>query len=304
MSRLDRRTFLWGLLGLAGAQLGCGAPGTATPTVGPLPFDRRRAWGYLLRQVAFGPRVPGTAPHSRCRDFLLRELRATLGSASPQAFSFQGVQMCNILSQYHGGGEDHVLLCAHWDTRPRADNERDPDRRRLPIPGANDGASGVAVLLEIAHALQVLRPPIRLSFALFDGEDWGPDEASMYLGSRHYASTLPQGRPSWGVLLDMVGDRDLRIPREGFSEEMARAVNDRVWAAARLAGHGDVFVEERGASILDDHLPLLRRGIPVVDVIDFDYPHWHTLRDDPSACRPHSLEVVGRTILTALTREL
>ncbi len=283
--------------------MGCGSPEAAAPTVSPLPFEADRAWGYLLRQVGFGPRVPGTTAHQRCRDFLLHELRAVLGSASLQTFSFHGIAMYNILSEYRGGGREHVLLCAHWDTRPRADNERDPDRRRLPIPGANDGASGVAVLLEMARALTILRPPIRVSFALFDGEDWGGDEESMYLGSKHYSTTLPQGRPRWGVLLDMVGDKSLRIPREGFSEQHAKEVNDRVWEAARRVGHDDVFVDELGPSILDDHLPLLREGMPVVDVIDFDYPQWHTLRDDPSACSPRSLGVVGRTVLAALILE-
>jgi hypothetical protein len=273
-------------------------------SVAPPAFNSERSYRYLLEQVRFGPRVPGTRAHIECRDYLHKTLRASLGNASLQPFELRveglAIPMWNVLAAHDPRNPRQVLLCAHWDTRPTADEEPDPADRSQPIEGANDGASGVAVLLEIAGLLRSAPPPCGVRFVLFDGEDYGPDEDRMYLGAKHYARTLPQPQVEWGVLLDMVGDRDLGIWRESNSEQAAREVNDRIWAAARAAGHAGVFHDSVRWSITDDHLPLLAAGAPVVDLIDFDYPYWHTRADTADKCSPRSLAAVGETVLQAL----
>ncbi len=268
------------------------------------PFDADRAYTYLREQCAFGPRVPGTRAHAACRDYLRAHLRERVGEAVLQPFALQtperSIPMWNVLAGHDARNPHQVLLCAHWDTRPTADEEDDPANRSRPIIGANDGASGVAVLLEIANALRESPPTVGVRFVLFDGEDYGPGADRMYLGAKHYAANLPEPNPEWGVLLDMVGDRDLQIWRERNSEDQASAVNDRLFDAARDAGHGDVFRDDERWTITDDHLPLLEAGVAVVDLIDFDYPHWHTLEDTPDKCSPESLGAVGETVLRAL----
>ncbi|MCJ7749934.1 MAG: M28 family peptidase, partial [Armatimonadetes bacterium] len=175
----------------------------------------------------------------------------------------------------------------------------DPANRSRPILGANDGASGVAVLLEIARVLKAHPPSQRVTIVLFDGEDYGPTAKDMFLGSKHFARTFAGPKVEWAVLLDMVGDRDLKIRPERFSVQGAPAVVDRIWSAAEKIG-ATAFVRNPGPAILDDHVFLLDRGIPCIDVIDFDYPHWHTLADTPDKCAPDSLAQVGRVILAAL----
>ncbi len=312
---LTRRAFLGATLGAAGVGLvavvsplvrgavdpgNLGGGGTANVPV----FDAQRSYNYLLDQVRLGPREPGTPAHVACRDYLRERLHESIGDASLQPFELpmegRVIPMWNVLASYHSANPRQVLLCAHWDTRPTADEEEDPANVARPIQGANDGASGVAVLLEIAGLLRAYPPPVGVRFVLFDGEDYGPGSDRMYLGAKFYARNKPAPDPEWGVLLDMVGDRDLGIWRERNSEQGAPQVNDRIWSAARAAGHGDVFHDSVRWSITDDHIPLLAAGVPVVDVIDFDYPYWHTLEDTADKCSPQSLAAVGETVLHAL----
>jgi Zn-dependent M28 family amino/carboxypeptidase len=155
------------------------------------------------------------------------------------------------------------------------------------------------VLLELARALKSAPPQQKVTIVLFDGEDYGRETQDMLLGSRHFAEHYQCPRPDWAVLLDMVGDRDLRLPQEGYSRRRAPAVVDRIWGAAQRAGCA-AFVCEVGTSILDDHIPLLSRGIPCIDIIDFEYPYWHTAADTPDKCAPASLGEVGRALLKAI----
>lgn len=314
-STVSRRTFLALALGAAGiagvaslsplvrGAVSLGERGDGSVSSIP-PFDSDRAYNYLLEQCAFGPRAPGTQAHVACRDYLREHLNESVGEATLQPFTLEiperTIPMWNVLAAHDSRNPRQVLLCAHWDTRPTADEEDDPADRRRPIIGANDGASGVAVLLEIANVLRESPPPVGVRFVLFDGEDYGPGSDRMYLGAKHYASMLPEPNPEWGVLLDLVGDRDLQIWRERNSEDQAPEVNDRLFGAAREAGHGAVFPDDVRWTITDDHLPLLEAGVPVVDLIDFDYPHWHTLEDTPDKCSPESLRAVGETVLHAL----
>ncbi|MBI3910488.1 MAG: M28 family peptidase [Armatimonadetes bacterium] len=273
-----------------------------TPALPPVAFDADRAFDDLKRQCTFGPRVPGTQGHVRCRAFLAEALRATADKVELQEFRFRdgdrSLAMANIIARWQGRDPKAraVLLAAHWDTRPTADQEPDPQHRSTPIPGANDGASGVAVLLEVARQLKQQPPPGPVWIVLFDGEDYGPGVERMFLGSRHFARHLPADAPKVGVLLDMVGDAELSLPVEENSLARARDVVAEVWSVARARGYGMTFLNRRAEAIQDDHLPLLDAGVKMIDVIDFDYPYWHTLADTPDKCSAASLRAVGEVI--------
>ncbi len=280
--------------------------GSATDALRSRLFDSERAYRDLVRQCDFGPRVPDTPAHDQCGRWLAEELGSRADELSVHRLRAKAgdtlVPLANIAATFNPDGTRHILLCAHWDTRPNADRDPDPANRRKPVIGANDGASGVAVLLEIARALQAHPPKQRVTIVLFDGEDYGPSATDMFLGSRAFAESYSGPPVDWGVLLDMVGDRELRLPYERYSFDRAPAVVDRIWGAAARAG-SEAFVREPGPSVLDDHVFLLRAGIPCIDVIDFDYPHWHTRADTPDKCSADSLGQVGRAILRAIAED-
>jgi len=297
--------WLWGGLLLAPACSATAVPGADN-------FDRNRAWSHLEAQCAFGPRYAGSPGYAKCLDYLQRTLqaeadaaRAAQGTAARvqrQGFTAQvagkPVAFANILAHFPSALQQpkgRILLCAHWDTRPRADEEQDPARQGSPILGANDGASGVAVLLEVARLLAARPCPYTVTIALFDGEDFALEPSEMLAGSRAYAAAPWPAKPEWGVLLDMVGDADLRLPQEAHSLARATDVVERLWAAAARAGC-PAFVRSRGVSVVDDHWPLIEAGIPTADVIDFAYPAWHTLGDTPRRCSRDSLAQVGRAL--------
>lgn len=259
-------------------------------------FDSARSFADLKRQCDFGPRVPGTTGHRQARDWILHELEQTTDKAFSQDFTQRvngrRLPMSNIIGVINPDATRKVMLCAHWDTRPTADMEIEASRKRQPIPGANDGASGVAVLLELARIFKEKRPDIGVQIVLFDGEDYGPDLDRMFLGARHYATTPALPKPDYAILIDMIGDKDLQISRERNSEAVARDVNDKVWSAARALGIA-AFKDEVKHEIMDDHLPLQGAGWKAIDLIDFDYGPWHTLDDTPDKCAPESLKAVG-----------
>lgn len=269
-------------------------------------FDQARAWQYLLDQVEFGPRAPGTPGHQRCGDWLIATLKERADKVQPHTFviadpySDQRLQLTNIRASFRPELTDRIALAAHWDTRPRADMD-EPEKAHLPILGANDGASGVAVLLAVADALKESPPPVGVDLLLFDGEDWGKEGHPEHylLGSRRFVRDFPQYRPRALVLVDLVGDADLEIPMEGYSlqaaPELTRLVFDRAQALGLPA-----FVPVRGRAVLDDHVPFLQARIPAVNLIDFDYPHWHKLSDTPEHCSPESLGQVGTLLLHLL----
>jgi len=208
------------------------------------------------------------------------------------------LRLVNIIGNFNVGASKRILLAAHYDTRPVADMDPDPANRLTPIIGANDGASGVAVLLEIARALGGAKPPVGVDIVFFDGEDYGESGRpwDFCLGSSWFADNLKGYRPAAAIIVDMVGDSDLRIPREGYSSAASgRLVDELFGIAARLGV--EQFANEAGHTIIDDHLPFIRAGIDAVDLIDFDYPYWHTVADTPDKCSPESLEAVGRVLL-------
>ena len=298
-----------------GLGAGCSDHAASSPVLPTaISFDATRAWGDLQHQLDFGYRIPGTDAHRATRDWLVSELSKSSTKVTLQPFTQhlggKDITMWNIIAVIPGTGttpRDSVLLCAHWDSRPTADMDPVEANRKKPIAGANDGASGVAVLLEIAR--QVKAQPIArdVVITLFDGEDYGPGIDNMLLGSKYFAKHLPEPQPSWGILLDMIGDADLAIYREPSSEYYAKRVNDRIFRAARDQGYlrsagKSGFVDARGKfSIIDDHTPLNEAGIPVADLIDFDYPSWHTLGDTADKCDANSLKVVGKVVLAAIS---
>jgi len=268
-----------------------------------LAFDAGQAYRDLVKQCEFGPRVPGTKAHEDCAAWLIGQLKPSADSVTTQRFqvkvSGETLRLTNVIATINPKGKGHVLLCAHWDSRPHADQEPDPKKRSRPVPGANDGASGVAVLLEMARVLKAHPPKQKVTMVLFDGEDYGTDVKTMLLGSRHFAAHYRGERPDFAVLLDMVGDKNLHIPKERYSVRRAGEVVERVWSAAARAG-SKAFVREIGPAVMDDHIPLLEKGIPCIDIIDFDYPYWHTTADTPDKCSAASLGQVGRALLEAL----
>jgi Zn-dependent M28 family amino/carboxypeptidase len=207
--------------------------------------------------------------------------------------------LTNIVASFAPEKEQRLLLCAHWDTRPWADRSPDPQDLDRPILGANDGASGVAVLLEVARVLKTVPPPRGVDIVLFDGEDSGQDGEmeGWCLGSRRFAeSKRGVYRPVHAVLLDMIGDKDLDIHIEGHSQVHASRTVTKLWQIAQKLNMG-AFHNEVKHTVYDDHVPLIENGIPCADLIDFDYPYWHTLEDTPDKCSPESLEIVGQVIM-------
>ncbi len=271
-------------------------------------FDAQRAYRLLQKQVEFGPRVPGTPAHEQCLQFLEDSLKAFADVVKRQSFDYtihktgETVRLTNLISSFGTEPGPRILLAAHWDSRPWADQDPDTANHNKPIPGANDGASGVAVLLEIARVLKNHPPPVGVDIVFFDGEDLGsegyPDTYAA--GAQYFAKNKSvHYSPFLGILLDMIGDRDLQIYREVNSVRYAPAVVDLVWNYAARLGISSFYPESRH-EVMDDHVPLLRVGIPCINIIDFDYPYWHTLQDTPDKCSAESLAEVGRVVLAVI----
>lgn len=279
------------------------------------PFAADSAYAYVERQVAFGPRVPGTQEHAACGDWLVAQLRSRGAEVMEQRVTltaFDGTRLParNIFARFNPQATDRVLLLAHWDTRPWADNDPDPANQTKPVPGANDGASGVGVLLEIARQLQLAGSEKGVDILFVDAEDYGSDgdEDSWALGARHFAMNppVPGYAPRAAVLLDMVGGEGSVFAREYFSQQHAPALLDELWGAAAATGHGSLFVNSAGGAITDDHLQLIEAGIPTIDIIAFSpqgsfLPTWHTLQDDMAHISRETLSAVGVTIMYWLT---
>lgn len=267
-------------------------------------FDGNAAFSLLKKQTDFGPRNPNSIGHAQCLKFLEENLTKNSDVVNLQEFTYNGynnelLTLTNIFASFRPTLNDRILFIAHWDTRPRADMDSDPAKRNQPILGANDGASGVAVLLEMARLFHQSPPPIGVDLLLVDGEDYGKDDdlERFSLGTRHFVETRnPNYRPHFGILLDMIGDSDLRIPIEQNSLSYAPNVIETIWSAAEKLGVSQ-FVNEPGEQIFDDHIPLNESGIPTVDIIDFQYPYWHTLQDTPDKCSAESLEAVGKVMM-------
>jgi hypothetical protein len=273
-------------------------------------FDGNRAFGYLEQQMRFGPRIPATPAHERTGDWILERLRATADTVIVQPITHvtrggTTLHLRNFLARFRPGAADRVLFLAHWDTRPHADQSQNIGQQRLPVPGANDGASGVAVLLGVADALKAKPPALGVDLLFVDGEDYGDfaaDTDDVLIGSRYFAAHQPAGYPPlFAVLFDMVADKDQQFYYEANSAAFAPEVVDRVWRTAADLGYGRVFIPGVNHSLIDDHVALQKAGIHAIDVVDFDYPYWHTTDDTIDKVSAASLQVVG-DVAVALVR--
>ena len=269
-------------------------------------FDSNQAFDHLVKQVEFGPRVPGSAASLECRKYFVQHLRASGLKVDSQVFIYddpysdQQIRMVNLIASTMNSAktEPGLIICAHYDSRPRTDFHSDQSLKDKPIDGANDGASGAAVLLELASIFKTALPGDNIDLVFFDGEDWGEagDLDHYLLGSRHFVRTGVRGKYRYGILIDLIGDKDQQIYKEGYSQQFAPELNDYVFKTAKKLGL-TTFVDSVKYTVTDDHLMLNTVGIPTVNLIDFDYPFWHTENDSPDKCSPESLGNVGQLLL-------
>jgi glutaminyl-peptide cyclotransferase len=256
-------------------------------------FDGQRAYQDVVAQVAFGPRIPDSQAHAETITYIQEELRKAGWKSKIQMTDWKGFSVQNIIAS-RSDQTPQIILGAHYDTRLLADQDPGPGRAS-PVPGANDGASGVAVLLELARTLPAATIPTWLVF--FDAEDNGGLAGREWImGSNAFVSEL-SFHPRAAIILDMVGDADLNLYIEQNSNA---ALVAKIWGQAAKLGYSKQFIQTVKYSMLDDHTPFLAAGIPAVDIIDFDYPYWHTAADTPDKVSPKSLQIVGETIRTWL----
>lgn len=263
----------------------------------------------LERQCAFGPRVPGTAPHDSCFAWLVARFRELAPVVETDTFTYDSpdmgreVKLMNLVARFRPKAKERILFGAHWDSRPWSDKDPDPAKRKNPVLGANDGASGVAVLLEVARVLKKTGTPIGVDLVLFDGEDLGTekDPDGWFRGSTRYVQRMGDDRPIFVIVIDMVGKKDLALQWEINSRNQASNVVEMVWGEARELGI-KTFKSAPGPQVYDDHIPFLNASIPAIDLIDFDFPEWHTTHDVPSVCSSESLEAVGTVLVSLATK--
>ena len=283
-------------------------------------FNPDSAYHYVKAQCDFGPRVPGTEAHAACLNYFIEQFNRfnadTVIVQEGEMAIYDGTKkpIRNVVASYGLGKPNRVMICAHWDSRPFADKDENIDNRHKPIIGANDGASGVGVILELARQLGLKDASMGVDLILFDLEDWGaPDWAQSQLsdggwalGSKYWAQRphIPGYQAQFAILLDMVGAPGAQFYREYFSDQYASWVIDRVWNKAADLGLSHIFVNQRGGGVTDDHLNVIRAGIPCIDIIQFqpdtesgfgDY--WHTHNDDMRNIDPSTLNAVGRVLM-------
>ncbi|MCC8038445.1 MAG: M28 family peptidase [Bacteroidales bacterium] len=321
------------LLSLALALISCSSAGkgekqaeTLVDTIPTMDFNADTAYAYIKAQVDFGPRTPGSEGHRRCGDWLVATMNR-LGAdtvfvqeATLTAYNGDQLPARNIIARYNG---DHntkrVLILAHWDTRPWADQETDMVARRKPVIGANDGASGVAVAMEIARQLQQARADVGVDILFTDCEDygrlegWGNSDDTWCLGTQYFLASnfyAPDSLPAYGILLDMVGAQGAKFHREYTSHCLAPRIVDKVWSQAQKSGYESRFPNELGGAVVDDHQFVNKAGIPCIDIIESlndetrtFHPTWHTLRDDITVIDPATLKAVGQVVTDVIYNE-
>lgn len=285
-------------------------PGVGATSTG---FDGNAAYNYAKAQFDFGPRVPGTPAAKAAGDWIIRQMRARADTVIVQSFTHttadgKKLPLRNILARFRPELPERVLYVTHWDSRPIAESAATEAERKMPTPGANDGASGVGMFVALADLLKKTKPTVGVDLLFTDAEDYGefgPPEVDVLIGSKYFAAHPPSPgyKPLYGVLWDMIGDKDLRIPYEMFSFQRAPEVVSRVWQAAADMGYGDIFVQESGGEINDDHIPLLNAGMRVIDVIDLTYPPHHTPEDTMDKISARSLAIVGDVAAALVTRK-
>ena len=298
-----------------------GDSGTKTKTVLPNNFNADSAYLYIEKQVSFGPRVPNTEAHRKCAFWLENMLKKWCDTIYVQSFdakSYKGEiwKAKNLIGVFNPENRDRILLCAHWDTRPMAD--QDLKDKTTPADGANDGGSGVGVLLEIARQIHSKKPELGIDIIFFDVEDGGSNsddvKDSWCLGSQYWAKNphIPDYRARNGILLDMVGAKNATFAREEMSIQFDNNLLATVWQTGASLGYGNYFINYNKSGITDDHVYIsYHRNVPTIDIIDYNSKttsgfgtYWHTHDDNMSVIDKQTLNAVGRTVLqTVLNRE-
>jgi hypothetical protein len=287
----------------AAGVVALGALFLASACASRMEVDGARAHARVVHQVEAGPRIPGTPGHAAIRAWIEAELKRLGGEVELQSFTDTSLgrplDLVNVIGRFGPTTGRRIALCAHWDTRPFSDRDPDSTKRHLPVPGANDGGSGVAVLLEVGELMRKTPPPVGVDLVFLDGEDQaGADQPDLYcIGSRAYAKSLKPtrdavSRVAAAFVFDMVGDRDLGIHPEVTSMQRASNLVEVVLQAARATGARHFHSDPKWL-VFDDHIPLLEAGVPAVDIIDFDYPAWHTANDLPDQVSAESLAEVA-----------
>jgi glutaminyl-peptide cyclotransferase len=290
--------------------LACG-PDSATRKAA-LNFDGNAAYRLLIAQCDLGPRVPNSPAHARGLEMIVRTLDSLGWKVERQEFrmkdpySADTLRLTNVVARINPGKPSRLLFSAHWDSRPRSEMDPDQTKRSLPLPGANDGASGTAILLEMARQLSLQHVEKGVDLVFFDGEDWGKSGDLDYycLGSKEFARRATSKDYDYAIVLDMVGDRNQGFFKEDYSVRYEPKLVDKIWGRAAKLGFGSVFDQRVSEPIYDDHLPLLAASIRSVDIIDFDYPWWHTTQDTPDKCSSESLARVGKLMLSLVVDPL
>lgn len=286
-------------------------------------FVADSAYRYIGEQLAFGPRVPGTKEHKQCAQYLTSKMQQWADTVYVQDFNTvlwdgKTVKGTNIIASFDPANPNRVLLAAHWDSRAYADHDPNPDNHHKAIPGANDGASGVGVLMEMARNMQAKRPGVGVDIIFFDAEDQGiPEFETRYqdntwcLGAQHWAKTphVMFYRAKYGILLDMVGNANPRYTKEEVSRTFAPGLMNRVWDVANQLGYSSSFVNENTPAILDDHLYVNQIAqIPMVDIVQNQpgvsfFEHWHTMNDNMDVIDKQALKQVAHVVLTVVYSE-
>lgn len=284
----------------AAVLFGSCARGNAVATTD---FNGEQALAYVRTFMEFGPRVPGTEAHRRAGDWIVQQMQQRADTVIVQTWTHvtqegDSLPMRNILARFRPEVTERVLYITHWESRPRSEKARDASQRDLPVPGANDGGSGVGMFIALGDLWRAAPPGMGVDLLFVDGEDWGqfgPPDVDVLIGSRYFVDHLPiEGyRPLFGVVWDMVGDADQAFKQEGNSVDRAPEVVSRVWNAAAALGYRNVFRPETIFPITDDHVPFLDAGFRVIDVIDLDYAYHHTPEDTIDKLSARSLKVVG-----------
>ena len=285
------------IIGLVGvfAWFGTVAYGFVPKPPPPPQFEGRTAYHHVLMQTQIGPRPTGSAANVSAGDYIIEKLRDQGWQVEVQPFTYRGVQGRNIIGK--AGSGPVIIVGAHYDTRRRADNDSQRARRSEPVLGANDGASGVGVLLELARSLDRTKLSNEVWLAFFDAEDNGGLDGWEFIAGSQYMAQNLKTMPQAVIVVDMVGDADQQIYKERNSSP---ALQDKLWAIAAKLGYEKYFIPDYKHAMIDDHTPFLQRGILAADIIDFDYPYWHTTQDTADKVAPASLERVGRVLKTFL----
>ncbi|OQA01739.1 MAG: Aminopeptidase YwaD precursor [Bacteroidetes bacterium ADurb.Bin408] len=289
-------------------------------------FNEDSAYFYIEKQVFFGPRVPNSKQHEACATYLVQNLKANADTVIVQktrlrAYDGTALNISNIIASFNPSTNNRIFLCAHWDSRHIAEKDTNAAMQKLPINGANDGASGVGVLLEIARILKIYKPKIGVDIILFDAEDYGQSDNSglerkedtWALGSQYWAKNFHKKNyyARYGILLDMVGAANATFLKESYSMQYAPDVVRKVWQAAQRGGYGNYFQNKETNAITDDHYYINKlAGIPTIDIIHFDnttptgfFPFWHTHGDNMSVIDKETLKAVGQTLLIVIFEE-